>query len=313
MYHSALFLGGSGKGKSVAMKKMLFEFACVNRFYNVVAFCGNKEVMRDMETMVHPSCVHFGFDEKVIESTLAFGEQLLALNQEKGDPHRPLLMILDDIAAYDKKAVNGELMRKIISQGRHMGVCVWVTAQTWKQINTDTRTQYSDLILCNEGSPTVLTKLLEIFGIPDMNPKAFKNLMARATKNYGMLVLRLRKGGGALQMMRTYRVTPDEYKALDTEEGEHYTFRSGNAAVWASLYRWQILESDKDIEAELRRDVEQMRHKRNAARKNAHRRVEAPSAAAPAEAVDFAAVALEAVPDTMGLEAGTLALPNRYG
>lgn len=181
------------------MQRMLLECIEAERFSGVTALCGTEALARGMEAVVPPANVHVGFDEATVEQTLARGEALLAQHQAEGGPHQPPLLILDDIAAHDPQAVNGDLMRRVLGQGRHMGVCVWVLAQAWRQINAHTHDQYTDIVLANETSIGILVLLQRVLGIlPDTPPSRLQRLVAQTTRNHGMLVVQPHARGAPL-------------------------------------------------------------------------------------------------------------------
>jgi energy-coupling factor transporter ATP-binding protein EcfA2 len=213
MYHNLLLLGSSGCGKSTLMKYMLMQMTAGGRFWNVMAFCGNKEAMRDMETMVDKAFVYEGWQPERLKRVLAEGAKLLELT-ESGAPHRPILVILDDIAAADKKAVNSPLMKNIISQGRHEGVCVWVTSQVWNQTNNATRSQYSDIILCGTYTAAGVKHLNDDYGIGLDSDAHLKTVLRQYCANHGALVVRNRMAikdpDNRFERMASYGI-PREY------------------------------------------------------------------------------------------------------
>jgi len=233
-YHSLLFIGASGKGKSTIMKKLLYTLR--DKFYAVCAMAGNMDVVGDLTKMLHPSMITLGFKPERLRSVMRRGEVLMQLHHEQGDPPRPLLVIMDDIAALNKAYLKDKTLAEIIGQGRHKGVCVWVLCQGWKQTPPDVR-GYSDIILCADDSAVNRKAMLERFGIGGLDLKQFHALMNVATQNYGALVARNRASGNGTALetsVRCYNVTAQEFKML-----RPMYFRVGSPEVWAVLYRHQ--------------------------------------------------------------------------
>jgi GTPase SAR1 family protein len=237
--HTLLFIGSSGSGKSTLTKKLLYEMK--DKFYAAVAFCGNREVMDDMAMMLHPSMIHYGFDEDKVHSILRRGEVLMGSFKDTGEV-RPLLVILEDIAALDKQILKCKALASIVNQGRHQSVCVWVLCQHWKQTHADTRTGFSDMVLCKEDSDASRKNIHGKFGCGALSYPQFKQAMDGATPNYGALVVRNRAPiqNGIMDQVRSYRVTRNEYQKLQQK-----SFRVGHFSVWQELYRYQSLEMAK--------------------------------------------------------------------
>jgi len=263
MYHSLLFIGASGKGKSTIMKKLLYTLR--DKFYAVCGMAGNKDVVKDMSKMLHPSMITLGFSPERLRTMMKRGELLMQLQEEQGDEPRPLLVILDDIAALNKAFLKDKTLAEIIGQGRHKGVCVWVLCQHWRQTPSDVR-GYSDIILCADDSSANRKALLERFGIGGLDMKQFNTLMNVATQNFGALVARNRASGNgtALQTsVRCYNVTASEHAMLKDKY-----FRVGAAEVWAVLYCHQkVCKARVSALNMLEREVREW--KRDSARKSA--------------------------------------------
>lgn len=233
-YHSMLFIGASGKGKSTLMKKLLYTLH--DKFYAVCGMAGNQDVVNDMSMMLHPAMITLGFKPERLRNLMKRGEVLMQLQREQGDPPRPLLVILDDIAALNKAFLKDKTLAEIIGQGRHKGVCVWVLCQHWRQTPSDVR-GYSDIVLCADDSASNRKAILERFGIGGLDLKQFNMLMNVATQSFGALVARNRASGNGTALetsVRCYNVTPQEFRML-----KPLYFRVGSPEVWAVLYRHQ--------------------------------------------------------------------------
>jgi hypothetical protein len=116
----------------------------------------------------------------------------------KGDGvDNPGLLILDDCLG--SANFGSEIFTRIASAGRHYGVTVWASFQHFFKCPTVLRSNADYLFALNIQNDRVARSLFEEYGPPGFKDwQALKAFAAKASQDYGALVIDNSKGGRAL-------------------------------------------------------------------------------------------------------------------
>ena len=99
------------------------------------------------------------------------------------------LILLDD-CLYDIQKKN-QLLNTLITRGRHSGISIWISAQTYKKVPKTIRVNASDIIIFGNQSKLEIKNLYDEFGEESLNE--FYDFYSRETNEpYSFLQIRTR-------------------------------------------------------------------------------------------------------------------------
>lgn len=181
-FGAILYTGRSGSGKTVVIEDMMYHYR--DKVDQVVVFCGSKDTCRMYEKHVPGAFVYHGFDADKLKSIYEEQERRVEL----GSSVR-LLIIMDDLA-YLKKAINSDpTLVRILYNGRHAKIMLFLSMQYCKNITPDLRGQAKLIFACNEKNPQNREKLYDAFNPVFRNFLDFDKCMKTCTMNREVFVL----------------------------------------------------------------------------------------------------------------------------
>ncbi len=182
-----MFLGRRGMGKTTTMCSILRELPF--RFHAVVAMSPTRSSCDEFERMGIPkSLIYDDLDPTIIDRVLHAATVLT----NKGRKIK-IALILDD-CTYDKSLWKGggnagTAFRKLLMNGRHLGITVLMTAQYCMDIPMHLRNSIDYVFAHRENIKAIKKRLhLFFFGLVE-NSKDFNALMQKCTQNRETLVL----------------------------------------------------------------------------------------------------------------------------
>lgn len=182
--HLALFHARRNSGKTVLMKHLLGTLARGQKFswvtvVSATAFNGEwQEVVGEENVLAE-------FDPEWLEELLARQATL---------KDNPGLLILDDCLG--EADFGSKIFTRIAAAGRHFGVTCWASFQHYHKCPTVLRSN-ADYVFClNVQNERVAKSLFEEYGPPGFKDwKVLRDFAAKATRDYGVMVVDNSKGG----------------------------------------------------------------------------------------------------------------------
>ena len=177
-HRKILYIGASGKGKSVAMRAILRAMPPVDL---AIAFTPTDDTAADLGRILPRSCIHDSFDLDIVERSLNLQRQLA----HKG---RSLCLIADD-CGFDSAAWRSKTIRSLFMNARHNRVSLHLAIQQCLSIEPSLRNNV-DYVICTAcGNHQEKRKLFHsFFGVfPDY--ATFDIIFQSCTQNFSCIVL----------------------------------------------------------------------------------------------------------------------------
>lgn len=181
-YGVIVFTGRSGSGKTVCILDILSFYK--DRIDQPIVMCGSKDTCKDYAKHIPASFVWNGFFPDRLKTMYEKQER----NVEMGKDN-VLLIILDDLA-YLKRSLNkDQTINRILYNGRHAHIIMFIAMQYCKDITPDLRQQVKLIFACSEKNPQNRERLYTAFNPVFRNFNDFDKCMQACTNNHEVFVL----------------------------------------------------------------------------------------------------------------------------
>ena len=178
--HLALFVARRNSGKSHLMAHLLHTLARGKKF-NWVLVISPTAFTGAWAEIVGRDHVHSEFDAEMLEEIM---EQQAELRDNNTD--NPGLVILDDCLGAAN--FHSDTFTKLAASGRHYGITLWISFQSYFKSPTVVRTNTDYLFILGTQNERVVKALYDEFGgLGFESQAALRAYTASATANYGAL------------------------------------------------------------------------------------------------------------------------------
>ena len=178
-----LVVGKRRSGKSEGVRYLVKNE--LNEFKKVFVFSPTEAVHTFYGEFVDKECIYHTYEDGLIEKMI---ERLSVVNANKNkDNPNHVLIILDDlINDLDFHHANG--LKKLFSRGRHIFITTIVISQYIYAVPPIVRTN-ADYIFAGQQNKRSVEIMTDEFLSPNMEKDEFVKMYAKATQDYGFLVI----------------------------------------------------------------------------------------------------------------------------
>ena len=177
-HRKVVYIGASGKGKSVAMRAVLRAMPPVDL---AIGFSPTDDTVAEMAKILPPSCIHDSFDLEIVE-------RALNLQRELAHKERSLCLIADD-CGFDSAAWKSKCIRSLFMNARHNRVSLHLALQQCYSIEPSLRNNI-DYVICTAcGNHQEKRKLYQAFYGLCKSYAEFDAIFSTCTRDYSCIVL----------------------------------------------------------------------------------------------------------------------------
>ena len=177
-HRKVVYIGASGKGKSVAMRAVLRAMPPVDL---AVGFTPTDETVAELAQLLPPSCIHDSFDLEIVE-------RALNLQRELAHKQRSLCLIADD-CGFDSAAWRSKTIRSLFMNARHNRVSLHLALQQCYSIEPSLRNNI-DYVICTAcGNHQEKRKLYQSFFGVFKTYAEMDAVFTSCTRDYSCIVL----------------------------------------------------------------------------------------------------------------------------
>ena len=177
-HRKVLYIGASGKGKTVAMRAVLRAMPPIDL---AIGFTPTDDTAAELARILPPNCIHDSFDLEIVERSLDLQRQL-------AHKERSLCLIADD-CGFDSAAWRSKTIRSLFMNARHNRVSLQIALQAALSIDPSLRTNV-DYVVCTAcGNHQEKRKLYQAFFGVFETYRAFDQCFTQATSDWRCIVL----------------------------------------------------------------------------------------------------------------------------
>ena len=177
-HRKVLYIGASGKGKSVAMRSVLRAMPPVDL---ALGFTPTDDTAAELARILPRNCIHDSFDLEIVE-------RALDLQRELSHKERSLCLIADD-CGFDSAAWRSKTIRSLFMNARHNRVALQIALQHCLSIDPSLRTNV-DYVICTAcGNHQEKRKLFQSFFGVFKNYNSFDQVFTHLTSDWKCIVL----------------------------------------------------------------------------------------------------------------------------
>lgn len=177
------FSGSSGSGKTNAMLQLLLGKNFYKGYFELIFVFSPTAMIDDVWQNVIPKIIkkQHVFDtpnEEVIDQIFEKQSEIVRDNGIHKAPR--ILIILDDIID-NKIVMKSKALAKLMYRGRHIGISVWVSTQSYNKVPRSLRLQLTNLILF-KPTRSEMDVICKNICPAHLNHREFESLITHATK-----------------------------------------------------------------------------------------------------------------------------------
>ena len=173
-----LYIGASGKGKSVCMRAVLRTMPPVDL---ALGFTPTDDTAAELAKILPRNCIHDSFDLEIVERSLDLQRQL-------AHKERSLCLIADD-CGFDSAAWRSKTIRSLFMNARHNRVALQIALQHCLSIDPSLRTNV-DYVICTAcANHQEKRKLYQSFFGVFSSYHAFDSVFTQCTSDWKCIVL----------------------------------------------------------------------------------------------------------------------------
>lgn len=177
-HRKVLYIGASGKGKSVAMRSVLRAMPAVDL---ALGFTPTDDTAAELARILPPNCIYDSFDLEVVERCLDLQRQL-------SHKERSICLIADDCGV-DSAAWRSKTIRSLFMNARHNRVALQIALQHCLSIAPDLRTNVDYVVCCACGNHQEKRKLYQSFFGVFKSYDSFDQVFTSITSDWKCIVL----------------------------------------------------------------------------------------------------------------------------
>ncbi len=227
--HGSAFcvIGRRGTGKTTAVVNLLYHLR--DRFKMCIVFSDSDEAQGTWSRVCGKPFVYKQWRDDIVQKLISYCSYLAMVNRPTS-----CALILDDIMADTTFMTRSKILRKVLLEGRHYGIWMFLLSQYANKVPRDLRMNFDYYMFAREVSSKQQQSLFEFFNQGLDKIKTFTILMDTYTRNRGILITSSRPRQGCGENWLAYYWY--RRSALNVDEPPLSTFKLGAAKAikWAN-------------------------------------------------------------------------------
>ncbi len=207
---SIAILGKRRTGKTTWAMFIIQHFKTKIDRYTVM--CGNKDNLVEWKKVVHSLFIMLKDSEQLIEIRDYQDRKCCEFNNnQRTIPRKYKLCIVLDDCGSDRAFMHSNIMKDIVSNGRHYGTTIIILSQYLNQLHPENRDQIDYLCMLHTSNGKNLKKVFEEY-INLYDLRTFRYVLNACTVNFGMCFIDNTKPVTRLEEFVFFKRIPDNTK-----------------------------------------------------------------------------------------------------